>query len=82
MSCLALLQALSLGLYAAWQWLVFSVSALTVFQKLHFRFFALQVIVPLNGKDWGYLPAFASPNCYTQDAFLWTKYDRMSSDEL
>eukprot|EP00435_Cladocopium_sp_Y103_P053121 s952_g16.t3 len=27
----------------------------------------LYVIVPLNGKDWGYLPAFASPDCYTQD---------------
>lgn len=27
----------------------------------------LYVIVPLNGKDWGYLPAFASPNCYTQE---------------
>ena len=26
-----------------------------------------QVIVPLNGKDWGYLPAFPSPDCYTQD---------------
>lgn len=26
----------------------------------------LYVIVPLNGKDWGYLPAFPSPDCYTQ----------------
>jgi len=27
----------------------------------------IYVIVPLNGKDWGYLPAFASPDCYTQE---------------
>lgn len=27
----------------------------------------LYVIVPLNGKDWGYLPAFPSPDCYTQE---------------
>ncbi|CAJ1406625.1 unnamed protein product [Effrenium voratum] len=27
----------------------------------------LYVIVPLNGKDWGFLPAFPSPDCYTQE---------------
>eukprot|EP00931_Biecheleriopsis_adriatica_P018019 TRINITY_DN1272_c0_g1_i1.p1 TRINITY_DN1272_c0_g1~~TRINITY_DN1272_c0_g1_i1.p1 ORF type:complete len:558 (-),score=139.52 TRINITY_DN1272_c0_g1_i1:130-1803(-) len=27
----------------------------------------LYVIVPLNGKDWGFLPAFPSPDCYTQN---------------
>jgi len=26
----------------------------------------LYVIVPLNGKEWGYLPAFPAPDCYTQ----------------
>jgi len=49
------------------------------------RFF--QVIVPLNGKDWGYLPAFASPDCYTQDTqradgllfFLHKKHSFMKS---
>jgi len=27
----------------------------------------IYVIVPLNGKDWGFLPAFPSPSCYTQE---------------
>eukprot|EP00930_Biecheleria_cincta_P027224 TRINITY_DN19117_c0_g1_i2.p1 TRINITY_DN19117_c0_g1~~TRINITY_DN19117_c0_g1_i2.p1 ORF type:complete len:617 (+),score=87.11 TRINITY_DN19117_c0_g1_i2:64-1914(+) len=27
----------------------------------------LYVIVPLTGKDWGYLPAFPSPDCYTRE---------------
>jgi len=27
----------------------------------------LYVIVPLTRKDWGFLPAFASPDCYTQN---------------
>lgn len=27
----------------------------------------LYVIIPLTRKDWGYLPAFPSPDCYTRD---------------
>ncbi|CAJ1453275.1 unnamed protein product, partial [Effrenium voratum] len=27
----------------------------------------LYVIVPLTGKDWGFLPAFPAPDCYTQE---------------
>jgi len=27
----------------------------------------IYVIVPLNGKDWGFLPAFPAPDCYTQE---------------
>jgi len=42
-------------------------------QKSHAKFMkkahslGLYVIVPLTGKDWGFLPAFPAPDCYTQE---------------
>ncbi|CAE7532198.1 PGA4 [Symbiodinium microadriaticum] len=37
--------------------------------------FMEKVIVPLNGKDWGFLPAFPAPDCYTQAACLWQEIE-------